>query len=175
MNPILTPRLRLEPLEPSHAPGMFPGLQNTELYRFIAEAPPESVEALRERYRRLSTRTSPDGREAWLNWALRLEPGGDFAGWVQATVHPDGSAHVAYVLFVEAWGKGYGREATSALIEHLRVAWNVHTVVATVDPRNRRSIALLEALGFRRGALRRDADVIGGLPADEVDYLRSLA
>lgn len=174
MNPILTPRLRLEPIEPSHASGMFPGLQHEELYSFISEPPPESVEALRERYRRLSTRTSPDGREAWLNWALRRAPGGEYAGWIQATVHADRTAHVAYVLFVDAWGKGYAREAVAALIDHLRDAWNVRTLMATVDPRNRRSIALLEALAFRRGALRKDADVIHGVPADEVDYVRSL-
>ncbi len=172
MKALDTLRLRLEPLEASHAPLLFRALQREELYAFIAETPPQSVAALRRRYRRLSSRVSPDGREAWLNWALRSHADGVHVGWVQATVHADGTAHVAYVLFVEAWGRGLAREAVASLIAHLGQAWGVRTVRATVDPRNRRSIALLESLGFERGALRRGAEVIHGALADELDYER---
>lgn len=172
--PIYTPRLRLEPLEEAHASALFAGLQHEALYRFISERAPESVEALRERYRRLSTRTSPDGREAWLNWAVWSLPSSGYVGYVQATVHPDRSAHIAYVLFREAWGHGYAREAAGGLIAHLRHEWRVRTARATVDLRNQRSIAVLETLGFSRGAIRRNAEEIRGAPSDEVEYLRSL-
>jgi RimJ/RimL family protein N-acetyltransferase len=169
-----TPRLRLEPLEERHAPAMFAGLRHEALYEFISECAPESAEALRERYRRLESRVSPDGRESWLNWALWSLPGGGYVGWVQATVHSDHSADIAYVLFHEAWGHGFAREAAGALIDHLRDAWSATNVRATVDVRNRRSIAVLKALGFRRGVVRRNAAVIRGAPADEVEYRRWL-
>lgn len=143
-----TVRLRLEPLEEAHADLLFDGLRDEALYEFIDEAPPRDAEALRERYRRWTSRASPDGRQAWLNWALWSLPAGRFVGWVQATVHPDCAADIAYVLFRGAWGQGYAREAVAALIGHLREDWKVNTVRASVDARNRRSIALLEALGF---------------------------
>jgi RimJ/RimL family protein N-acetyltransferase len=165
-----THRLRLEPLEESHASALFTGLQDEALYEFISERPPESVATLMERYRRLATRMSPDGRESWLNWALWSLPTKSYVGWVQATVHRDHSAHIAYVLFHEAWGHGYAREAAAALIDHLRHDWGARSVRATVDTRNRRSIALLESLGFLRGKVRTEVEEIRGILADEVEY-----
>jgi RimJ/RimL family protein N-acetyltransferase len=165
-----TPRLRLEPLDESHASAMFAGLQHEALYEFISERPPASVEALRERYRWLATRTSPDGRQAWLNWVIRALPGESHVGFVQATVFEDRSADVAYLLFPEAWGRGHAREATTAMIDHLRDDWGTRRIRASVDTRNQRSIALLEALGFARGAVRAEAEVIHGVLSDEVEY-----
>jgi RimJ/RimL family protein N-acetyltransferase len=67
---------------------------------------------------------------------------------VQATVRADGSAAVAYVLSPGAWGRGYATEALTGLGAWLERAWGVTTLDATVDRRNRRSIALLERHGF---------------------------
>jgi [ribosomal protein S5]-alanine N-acetyltransferase len=67
-----TERLLLEPLLPQHATLLFEGLADARLYRFIPRNPPESVEALETRYRKLSSRRSADGSEAWLNFAMRL-------------------------------------------------------------------------------------------------------
>ena len=166
-----TPRLRMEPLEESHAGALFEGLRHEALYEFISERAPESVEALRERYRRLATRESADGCQSWLNWALWSLPADRYVGFVQATVHRDHSADIAYVLFHDAWGHGYAREAVAALILHLREDWDARHVRASVDTRNRRSIALLESLGFRRGAVRAQAERIHGVLSDEVEYL----
>ena len=58
---LLTPRLRLEPIEPHHADALFEGLQSERLYEFIADSPPVSLDALRQRYARLALRRSPDG------------------------------------------------------------------------------------------------------------------
>jgi ribosomal-protein-alanine N-acetyltransferase len=169
-----TRRLRLEPLEESHASALFPGLQHGALYEFIGDRAPESVTMLGERYRGLSTRRSPDGRESWLNWALWSLPADGYVGWIQATVHPDRSVDIAYVLFHEAWGQGYAREAVAELIEHLRHDWSARNIRATVDTRNVRSIALLEALGFLRGEIRIGAEEIRGTLVDEVDYRLSV-
>lgn len=149
---------------------MFAGLQHDDLYEFVSDRAPASVEALRERYNRLATRQSPDGRESWLNWALWAVSSAGYVGYVQATVRPDHSAHIAYVLFRDAWGHGYAREAVAAMIDHLRGDWQCRTLKATVDTRNRRSIALLAALGFVRGEVRIEAEEIRGVLQDEVDY-----
>jgi RimJ/RimL family protein N-acetyltransferase len=169
-----TSELRLEPLVEEHAGLLFDGLRCGALYEFVGERAPESVDALAERFRRLAIRVSPDGRESWLNWALWSVATCEYVGVVQATVHSDQSAHIAYMLFHQAWGKGYARQATAALMDHLHSEWSVREVWATVDVRNRRSIALLDALGFVRVAVRRDAEVIRGVLSDEFVYLLSL-
>jgi len=169
-----TRRLRLEPLEEAHAKALFAGLRHDALYEFISDRAPESVEALARRYRQLATRVSPDGRESWLNWALWLERDSCYVGVIQATVYPNYAAHLAYVLFHEAWGKGYAREGSAAIIDYLHDEWGVSDIWAAVDERNRRSIALLEALGFLRITLRRNAEMIRGVPSGEYVYLLSL-
>ena len=40
------------------------------------------------------------------------------------------------------------------MLAHVRSAWDVSEFIATVDARNKRSIATLEALGFSRGLVR---------------------
>jgi RimJ/RimL family protein N-acetyltransferase len=170
METLQTARLRLEPLAEAHADGLFAGLGDERLYAHIAERPPVSLEALRARYRRLESRRSPDGREQWLNWVLFVAGAARPLGYVQATVHADGVAEVAYLLLRAAWGSGYAREATQAMVAHLRTRDGGLRFRATVDPRNAASVRLLEALGFARVALRRDAEQIGGLWTDEAEY-----
>ena len=98
---------------------------------------------------------------------------GCYIGLVQATVHSNHTAHIAYVLFHEAWGRGYAREGAAALIDYLHYEWGVRDLWATVDVRHRRSIALLEGLGFRRLAVRRNAELIRGALSDEFVYCLS--
>lgn len=50
-----TTGLRIEPLVEAHAAVLFPGLQDEALYEFVGDRAPASVDALVERYRRLST------------------------------------------------------------------------------------------------------------------------
>lgn len=165
MDPIETPRLRLEPLVPAHAAALFEGLSDPRIYAFLDERPPASLAALTERYQRLAKRRSPDGRDRWLNWALFSPQAGCHVGYVQATVHPDASAEIAYVLFPPWWGSGRAREAVVAMIAHLRERYGVTRLVAHLHPENRRSIALVTSLGFARIGRRAASD---GAPDDEV-------
>ncbi len=134
---------------PRHAEVLFAGLQNERLYDWIEDRPPDNLAGLRQRYERLAMHQSPDGREIWLNWAIRLASSGDYAGYVQATVSGS-EALVAYVVFASTWGLGIGREAVSAMIDELSSEYGVCDLVATVDRRNLRSVKLLVALGFRQ-------------------------
>jgi len=168
MEVLQTARLRLEPLARGHAEALFAPLADHALYAYIAEEPPPDLDALRARFVRWEARRSPDGREAWLNWAVRTQADARAIGYVQATVRDDGTADVAYVLGRAAWGQGYGREAVAAMLAHLTPG--VATFVATVDTRNRPSIALLEALGFTRVAVRAGAEWIHGVLTDEAEY-----
>jgi ribosomal-protein-alanine N-acetyltransferase len=165
-----TSRLRLVPLEPAHADPLFEGLRDDRLYEFIPDRPPESVEGLRARYELLVGRSSPDGAESWLNWAVWAIQDSRYIGYVQATVRGDKTADIAYVLFRDAWANGFGREAVAAMAAHLRDFYGVTSLRAVVDPRNARSVRLLQALGFEQTGYRAGADRIRGVPADECDY-----
>lgn len=142
----LTARVRLEPLTPSHAAALFAGLSDPALYQFIDDEPPVDEEVLRARYERWSSRVSPDGTQDWLNWAVWSLVEQRYVGTVQATVtRATHSAEIAYVLFRDAWGKGYAREAVALMIETLP---HVRALRARVDSRNERSMKLLATLEF---------------------------
>ena len=149
---MLTKRLELELLTPEHAKALFCGLSDERLYTFIDAKPPVSLAALRQRYETLATRRSPDGLETWLNWAVRTLRSRKYIGYVQATVRKDGWADVAYVLFYDSWGKGYGKEAVTAMLQELKKTYSVSNFRALVNPHNRRSKGLLQSLAFELSA-----------------------
>lgn len=149
MRTLHTARCTLEPQVAAHAEPMFLVLSDPAIYEF-ENAPPASVDWLRMRYQRLETRRSPDGREQWLNWVLRL-PEGDLAGYVQATVLPGGLALVAYELGSRHWRQGIGSAAVQAMLQELVAMHGVHSAVAVLKARNHRSAGLLRHLGFVPG------------------------
>ena len=162
MRALQTPLCTLEPQVAAHASEMFRVLADPAIYEFENE-PPASEAWLAERYRRLESRRSADGSEHWLNWVVRL-PAGELAGYVQATVQPDGVALVAYELNSRHWRQGIGRSAVQAMLDELQAQYGVHSFVAVLKARNFRSEGLLRHLGFvpagavEAAAYRDDAD-----------------
>jgi ribosomal-protein-alanine N-acetyltransferase len=126
---------------------MFRVLGDAAIYEF-ENSPPPSEAWLAERYARLERRASPDGRETWLNWVVRL-PAGELAGYVQATVMESGQALVAYELTSRFWRQGIGRCAVSAMLRELQLNYGVQLFVAVFKRANFRSEALLRSLGFQ--------------------------
>ena len=165
-------RVVLEPQVAAHADEMFAVLADPAIYTF-ENAPPASLEWLRERYAKLESRRSPDGSEIWLNWVVRLRSPPVLAGYVQATVRRDDqAAALAYEFASAYWGRGLAREAAEAVIRELGGHYGVTRLTAVAKQANRRSLALLQRLGFTlepRG--RREGSEIG---ADEVFASRSL-
>jgi ribosomal-protein-alanine N-acetyltransferase len=170
MRALRTPRLELEPQSALHAEAMFAVLSDAAIYEY-ENAPPTSLEWLRERFARLESRRSADGSEQWLNWVLR-QHGGGLSGYVQATVRPDGRAFIAYELASAAWGRGLGSEAVAAMCDELSAQYGVHTLLAIFKRANHRSRRLLERLGFAAA----DAAILQGaeLESDEDLMQRSV-
>jgi ribosomal-protein-alanine N-acetyltransferase len=165
-----TERLRLEPLRAVHARELFPLYQDARIYRFIPQDPPVSLEVLEARCRLLERRASSDGREVWLNWAVRLKETMRLAGRLEATVREDATAGIAYELSPLYWGAGYATEGCARILELLFGAYAVDEVDALVDTRNESSIRLLERLGFTRTGRRDRADFFKGGFSDEYSY-----
>ena len=146
MRLIDTGDLTLEPQTATHAEEMFAVLSDPAIYAY-ENAPPRSLEWLRERFTRLESRRSPDGRKQWLNWVVRLR-GAGLIGYVQATLREDGRASIAYVLSSRYWGRGFASEAVQAMIAELVEHYQVNTLTAVLKRENLPSGRLLERLGF---------------------------
>lgn len=143
--------LVLEPQTALHAAEMFVVLSDPAIYTY-ENKPPQSVEWLRARFTKLETRLSPDGREQWLNWVIRLPPSG-LIGYVQATVRAQGRAAIAYELSSAYWGRGLARQALESMIAELAGHYAVRSLAAVLRRENLRSLRLLERLGFLPAAL----------------------
>lgn len=145
---IETHRLRCEPLSASHADAMYPLLKNEQIYTYLPEEPPNSVEELRSRYKFLAAGKSPDGAEHWLNWILFLRRTGEPIGFFQATVRPP-HCSFAYVLNPAFWRHGYATEASIAIITQLFQRFGLASVRTEINMRNAASIALAKRIGLK--------------------------
>ncbi|WP_322094935.1 GNAT family N-acetyltransferase [Paraburkholderia bannensis] len=165
-----TARIRLEPLVAAHAATMFEGLIDPANYRYIPQEPPATVDDLTGRYRKLESRRSPDGTEAWLNWAL-MGLDGNAHGYVQATIQLNSKeAWIAYFVFSPSQRLGYAKEALDGLLPALREAYGIVKFNAEIDTRNIASIRLVESLGFARIRHVENADEFKGAISDEYHY-----
>jgi ribosomal-protein-alanine N-acetyltransferase len=160
--------LTLVPQTRAHAEEMFAVLSDPAIYIY-ENAPPASIERLRDRFERLESRQSADGAEQWLNWVIRLE-GTGLIGYVQATVHTDSSASIAYELGSAHWGLGLARRATEAMLAELIERYGVTTLYAVAKARNQRSLRLLGRLGFV--AAGSDLRAMRGVEPDEAMMVR---
>lgn len=79
-------------------------------------------------------------------------------------------AEIGFALGRPHWGHGYATEALHALLTHAFESLDLHRLEADVDPRNARSIRLLEHLGFRHEGLQRQRYLINGEAQDALLY-----
>jgi RimJ/RimL family protein N-acetyltransferase len=79
-------------------------------------------------------------------------------------------AEIGFALAHKAWGRGYVTEAINALITFGFETLNLHRIEADVDPRNLRSIAVLERAGFQREGYLRERYHLAGEVQDAVFY-----
>jgi ribosomal-protein-alanine N-acetyltransferase len=148
VRPIESRSLRLEPLVAAHADEMFGPMSAAAIYEYMPWQPPASATALRQRYAHLEQGRSADGLERWLNWVVRLSSR-ECIGFVQTTIFSGFSADFAFAFAPEYWGRGLAFEACRAVLPCLGRDFEVRALYATVDPKNSRSIRLLQRLGFR--------------------------
>ena len=79
-------------------------------------------------------------------------------------------AEVGFALARATWGRGYISEALPALLDFAFNTLDLHRLEADVDPRNVRSIRVLERLGFEREGYLRERYHVNGELQDAVLY-----
>lgn len=150
MQTLSADRLFLEPVTVAHAEEAWPGLNDDRMWTYFPELRARSLDHLRTIYERRE-HGSPDESKIWLNYICRERAGGAIVGEVQATILTAlRLSYVAYAIFPAFQRKGYAREATLALIEHVRRVYGIQQFRADMDRRNEASYKLAESLGFAR-------------------------
>ncbi|MED7789280.1 GNAT family N-acetyltransferase [Francisella sp. 19X1-34] len=150
--PLLTDRFELEPLKKEHANKMFDLLQNKEIYQYIDDSPPSSLNNLKIKYKQRKKQISPDHKYIWLNWIIRCKKSAEYIGYIQATIPiSEKTAILGYVIFPAYWRKGIATEAVSCIITELFKTYKVIEIKASIDKSNIASIALIKRLGFLKG------------------------
>jgi len=79
-------------------------------------------------------------------------------------------AELGFALGRAFWGRGYVAAALPALLKFAFGGLRLHRVFADTDPRNIRSIRVLERLGFLREGVLRGHYLVQGEPQDAVVY-----
>jgi RimJ/RimL family protein N-acetyltransferase len=148
---IRTERLELRPLVADDAEDLAELLDDPLVREWLGP----DVDRLRARFRCWEARTSPDGSQAWLNWAARRLDCGAAVAWVQATVSGD-RAEVAYATLPSQRRRGYCAEAVRAVVDWL----DASPVEAHIDPSNEASAGVARAIGLRATDELHDGEVI---------------
>ena len=153
-------RLVLEPLRPEHAKELAPVLDDADLHRFIG-GEPQSADELLARFERQAVGHSPDGRQHWLNWAVRERSSGEALGTMQATVSSDAHetvAEVAWVIGLSHQGKGFAKEAAALMVPWLRTR-GVRRVRAHIHPGHLASMGVARSLGLLPTDVTQDGEM----------------
>jgi RimJ/RimL family protein N-acetyltransferase len=148
---IRTARLVLSPLGLVDAPRMFE-------YRSVAEVAryqnwvPGTVDDARHFITEFGS-VAFDTPGAWSQLGISLAGAGLIGDLgVHVPLNEPLQAEIGVTLAPAHQGRGFATEAVRGLLGHLFGTLAKHRVFASVDPRNERSLALLERVGMRREA-----------------------
>ena len=165
MTVLVTERLRLRPARADDLAAFHAILSDVEATRYWSTPPHRDLE---------QTRVWLDGM-----MAIRPDEGVDFVVELDAVAIGKAGFYrwpeVGFILSPGVWGRGFARDAMTAVLDHGFKVAGLGQAVADVDPRNGRSLALLERLGFVRTGYRERTFRLEGGWADSVDLALSRA
>jgi RimJ/RimL family protein N-acetyltransferase len=167
---ILTQRLRLTKLMASDAAAMFGYRRDPDVCRYQS-FDPGSLAEVEDFIARLQSNAF-DTPGTWFQFAIRLKETELLIGDLGTHFIADDprQVEIGFTISPAYQGQGYGKEAVCGAISYLLGAIQKHRVFASVDPRNERSIALLERLGMRREAHFRESLWFKGAWVDDIVY-----
>ena len=144
---IRTPRLVLHDLSINNAMAMYTYRKDKSIQLFQSFHP-ENIEDVQNFI--LSNASDFNIENKWFQIGIYLE--GALIGDIG--IHflgPDNmQCEIGYTISVDYQKKGYGKEAVGCLLNYIFYNMKKHRVIASLNPDNIASIALLERLGFRK-------------------------
>lgn len=165
-----TDRLRLTEFAESDAESLFRLRSHPEVARFQGWIP-RDLEDARDFLRRNDAAEFPS-TEGWVQFAVRRRADGVLIGDVglRALGERRDQAEIGFTISPEHQRRGYASEVVAGLLGALFGDFEVHRVMASVDPRNGASMALLPKLGFRQEAHHRKSLWFKGEWVDDVVF-----
>ena len=149
---LMTPRLRLEPLGPSHIDGAMEGISDPETLRLTGTRRTFSRDDV---LRHLTSLAARDDRADWAIIDLATER---YVGEVVLNeLEPDDAAMNFRIALNPGWmGRDYGTEAARAVLDHAFDDLGVHRVGLDVFAFNPRAERSYEKAGFRHEGRQRE-------------------
>ncbi len=158
MTLLLTPRLRLEPLDDHHFDGLHALNRDPAVMRFITGRP-DTPDDTRLMIERVKVRWAEFGY-SW--WAFVSRHSGQLlgSGCIQhLNRDPDGPLETGWRLRQDTWGQGYASEAARHMVGWAFATLQPERVCAVCQPENHDSAAVMQRLGMSFTGLGRWYDM----------------
>ncbi len=149
---ILTERLELRGIKPFDAKAIFEYRSSPQVSRFQTWKPKEPKEV--EEFISEKTAKLPNIPDTWYQLGIIVRESDEFIGdiGIHFCDEENLQVEIGYTVSEKHQGKGYATEAVKGVIDYLFNTLNKHRITASVDPRNTKSVILLERLGIRKEA-----------------------
>lgn len=149
--PLETDRLLIRQFRASDLASFVAYRNDPEVAKYQGWSVPYSMEQ-GEQFIRSMIAADPKQIGEWYQAAVTLKEDAEVIGDAAYFLMKNDSrqAYIGCTIARSHWGRGYGFEATSRLLDYLFENLDLHRVVAETDVENTSSIKLLEKLGFRR-------------------------
>lgn len=147
MTVLLTPRLRLEPLDDHHVDGLYRLNSDPVVMRYITGRA-ETLDDTRQMVARVKARWAEFGY-SW--WAFQRRDDDDVIGMgcIQHLFRdPAGPLETGWRLRQDAWGQGYASEAARHMVGWAFSALQPALICAVCQPENKASSSVMERLGM---------------------------
>ncbi|MCE4555262.1 GNAT family N-acetyltransferase [Roseateles cellulosilyticus] len=148
MTILLTPRLRLEPLDDRHLDGLHEVNRDPEVMRYITGRP-DTLADTQRMIDKVKSRWAEFGYSWW--GFIRREDGAFIgSGCIQhLNRDPAGPLETGWRLRRDAWGQGYASEAARHMVGWAFATLKPERVCAVCDPANAASSTVMERLGMQ--------------------------
>lgn len=167
---ISTERLILRGIKILDTESIFKYRSNPQIYKFQGWKPQTLLEVKEFIYKNIAT--IPNTPDTWYQLAILVRETNELVGDIG--IHFIGSdnlqVELGYTLSLEYQGKGYATEAVIGVINYLFITLKKHRITASVDPRNIKSIALLERIKMRKEAYFKESLWYNNEWTDDIIY-----
>jgi len=167
---IETNRLHLRPIQLSDAKGIFEYRSMPEVYEYQNWKPltiKDVQDFINEKIEKI-----PNKYDTWYQLAISIKETNQLVGDIGLHfLDPESKqVEIGYTLSTKQQGKGYATEAVVATIDYLFRILKKHRVTASVDPKNLKSIKLLDRIGMRKEGYFRQSIWFNHSWADDILY-----
>lgn len=166
---IETERLRLRWLTAVDVPALFAIFGNAEVCRYWSSPPMPDIAAAEALLREIEAYFA---ERSLFQWGIAERDSDAVIGTctLASLSAEHRRAEIGFALARSAWERGYLAEALPALLAFAFDTLGLHRIEADADPRNTRSIRVLERVGFQREGYMRERYHLAGEIQDAVMY-----